>query len=73
MRAGLLAKGMCTNMDPVKLLSICGSTFRLLLPLVMEQPDMFSIILNLATAIAPSQSGPEMELELLARIVLVRL
>ena len=43
LRAGLLAKGMCTNIDPVKLLSICGSTFRLLLPLVMEQPDIFSM------------------------------
>jgi hypothetical protein len=45
LRAGLLANGMCTSIAPVKLLSICGSTFRLLLPLVMEHAAMFSIIL----------------------------
>ena len=48
LRAGLLAKGIWTSIKPVKLLSSCGSTFRLLLPLVIEQPDMFSIILELA-------------------------
>ena len=37
----------------------------------MEHPAAFSIILKFATAIVPSQSGLDIELELFAIIVLV--